>query len=97
MDAATTDWSQSHKKDVKEYLIDKCDFHFRVKIQKQAGHRCGQVSSQASEVTNMLAKGRNPDGHGFARYKHPILMVVTMYNLYVSMLKRNYAQLKSLN
>ena len=73
LDGITSGWSEAKRADLKEYLLDKSDFHFRIKIQSQAGSRCGQVSSQASEVMNGVARGRNPDGYGFARYKHPLL------------------------
>ena len=50
LDGITSGWSEAKRADLKEYLLDKSDFHFRIKIQSQAGSRCGQVSSQASEV-----------------------------------------------
>ena len=55
LDGITSGWSEAKRADLKEYS-DKSDFHFRIKIQSQAGSRCGQVSSQARSM-NSAAKG----------------------------------------
>ena len=59
-------------------------------------YHCTHTSSQGSESINSWAKGRvgNDDGNGYyARYKHPLLMVLTLYNGYLSMARNNFRKL----
>jgi hypothetical protein len=39
---------------------------------------------------NSVGKGRSPTGWGFARYKHPLLMLATVYNWYIATLKNAF-------
>jgi hypothetical protein len=92
---ANEGWSQKKKDEFKEYVYgeDEKGF-FSYWVNKRQGKRQGDTSSQGPESINSWAKGRvgSDDGNGYGRYKHPLLMVLTLYNGYLSMARKNLDQ-----
>ena len=76
------------------YGEDEKGFIFSYWVNKRQGKRQGDTSSQGPESINSWAKGRvgSDDGNGYGRYKHPLLMVLTLYNGYLSMARKNLDQ-----
>jgi hypothetical protein len=62
------------------YGEDEKGFIFSYWVNKRQGKRQGDTSSQGPESINSWAKGRvgSDDGNGYGRYKHPLLMVLTL-------------------
>ena len=79
------------KKKLYEYIFDDDERKFLFTYWCGVS-RNGGSTSQAGEIMNAVCKGRSPTGSGFARYKHPILMVATVYNWYVATLKQSFKE-----